>query len=130
MEDPYPSIGDYGLIGDCHSAALVSRRASIHWCSLPRFDSGSAFARLLDWDRGGHCSFTPTASGDWQYGRAYLDDTLVLQTTLDGPAGQATITDCFVADAERSSPHRQILRIVDGRRGAVGFELQLAVRVH
>ena len=105
MEDPYPSIGDYGLLGDCHSAALVSRRGSIDWCCLPRFDSGSAFARLLDHERGGHCSLTPTLSGDWQYERAYVEDTLVLATTVEGPGGHARITDCFLAGEERSTPH-------------------------
>jgi GH15 family glucan-1,4-alpha-glucosidase len=128
MEDPYPSIGDYALIGDCHSAALVSRRGSIHWCCLPRFDAGSAFARLLDWDHGGHCSITPTTPRDCQYQREYLEDTLVLQTTVDGPTGQARITDCFIADVDRSSPHCQILRVVDGQRGAVEFEVRVAPR--
>src|SRR5437588_7287597 len=128
MEDPYPTIGDYGLIGDCHSAALVSRHGSIHWCCLPRFDSGSAFARLLYWDHGGHGSIIPTAAGDWQYERVYLDNTLVLRTTVDGPTGQATITDCFLAGDDRSTPHRQILRVVDGQRGAVEFELRVAPR--
>src|SRR5437868_13391892 len=128
MEDAYPSIGDYGLIGDWHSAALLSRHGSIHWCCLPRFDSGSAFARLLDWERGGHCSMTPTASGEWQYERVYLEDTLVLQTTVDGPAGQARITDCFIVDSEDPTPHGQILRVVDGQRGAVEFEVRIAPR--
>ncbi len=44
MSDPYPPIGDYALIGDCHSAALFSRRASIDWCCLPRFDSAGLYA--------------------------------------------------------------------------------------
>ena len=73
MSDPgrYPPIGDYALIGDCHSAALVSRRGSIDWCCLPRFDSGSAFGRLLDRERGGHCSITPPGAGPWEYTRRY-----------------------------------------------------------
>jgi len=44
----YPAIEDYGLIGNCHSAALVSSRGSIDWLCLPRFDSPSLFARILD----------------------------------------------------------------------------------
>ena len=55
----YPPIADYALIGDCHGAALVSRAASIDWWCAPRFDSGSIFGRLLDWERGGHCSLEP-----------------------------------------------------------------------
>lgn len=44
---------DYGIIGNCRSAALVSKNASIDWCCLPKFDSASVFAKLLDEDKGG-----------------------------------------------------------------------------
>ena len=125
----YPPIGDYALIGDCQSAALVSRSASIEWCCLPRFDSGSAFARMLDRDKGGHCSLTPTAEGEWAYARAYLDNTLVLQTTMTGPSGEARVTDLFVIrDPHESHPGRQILRVIDGIRGAVELEMLIAAR--
>ena len=56
---PYPPIHEYALIGDCHSAALVSRSGSIDWCCVPRFDSGSCFGRILDWEHGGFCSIFP-----------------------------------------------------------------------
>ncbi len=59
MTDSYPPIGDYAVIGDCHSAALVSRAAAVDWCCLPRFDSASVFGRLLDWERGGYCQIEP-----------------------------------------------------------------------
>jgi GH15 family glucan-1,4-alpha-glucosidase len=127
--DRYPPIGDYAVIGDCHSAALVSRGGSIDWCCLPRFDSGSAFGRLLDWGRGGHCQLAPTGRAKWEITREYLDDSLVLKTTFQGSSGEAVLLDCFVI---RESAHlvweRQILRVVEGRRGSVELEIRVAPR--
>jgi len=126
----YPSIGDYALIGDCHSGALVSRDGSIDWCCLPRFDSGSAFGRLLDRQRGGHCSIVPTAQGPWDYERSYLDDTLVLETTVLGTGGEAKLIDCFLAggDGEDATDSRRILRVIEGVRGSVEVEVRIAPR--
>src|SRR5206468_10174681 len=86
----YPPIASYGLIGDCHSAALVSLSGSIDWCCLPRFDSGSCFGRLLDWRKGGYCSITPTARS-YSVSRRYVDDTLVLETTFRARGGEARV---------------------------------------
>ena len=127
--DEYPPIGDYALIGDCHSAALVSREASIEWCCLPRFDSGSAFGRMLDRQHGGHCSIRPTDGAPWEYSRRYVEDTLVLETRLRGPAGEARILDCFsVRDSARSTPSRQIIRVIEGARGSIELEVKVAPR--
>ena len=127
--DTYPSIGDYALIGDCHSAALVARDGSIDWCCLPRFDSGSAFGRLLDRQRGGHCSIVPTAEGPWDYERSYLDDTLVLETTLLGSGGEAKLIDCFLmGDGDQGTDARRILRVIEGVRGSLEVEVRIAPR--
>ncbi len=125
----YLPIADYALIGDCHSAALISREGSIDWCCLPRFDSGSAFGRLLDAERGGYCSVRPTAEGSWEYKRRYLDDTLVLETNLLGPAGEARLVDCFTLQGSpRQTDRRQILRVIEGVRGSVEVEVRVAPR--
>jgi GH15 family glucan-1,4-alpha-glucosidase len=127
--DSYPAISEYALIGDCHSAALVSREASIEWCCLPRFDAGSTFGRILDRERGGHCSVTPTQDGQWEYSRRYLEDSLVLETTLRGPEGEARVLDCFtVREHAQATSERQILRVIEGHRGAVELELTVAPR--
>jgi GH15 family glucan-1,4-alpha-glucosidase len=127
--DAYPPIGDYALIGDCHSAALVARDGSIDWCCLPRFDSGSAFGRILDRRHGGHCSIVPTGNGRWDYERSYHEGTLVLETTLLGTGGEAKLIDCFLmGDGEVGTDTRRILRVIEGVRGSLEVEVRVAPR--
>ena len=128
VQDTYPPIADYALIGDCHSAGLVSRSASIDWCCLPRFDSASVFGRLLDWDRGGYCRIEPAGDG-YTSTRDYLENTLVLVTTLYAPGGEARLYDCFTMHpGGRSEPYRQLLRIVEGVRGEMALRVQVRPR--
>jgi GH15 family glucan-1,4-alpha-glucosidase len=127
--DPYPPIGDYALIGDCHSAALVSRHGSIDWCCLPRFDSGSAFGRLLDWQHGGHCLLAPSGGSGADLSRAYLEDTLVLETDVHARGGEARVLDCFLmADQPDRSHGSYVLRTIEGLRGAIEFEIKVVAR--
>ncbi len=131
--DEYQPIGDYGLIGDCHSAALVSRSGSIDWCCLPRFDSGSTFGRLLDAGHGGHCSIAPTgAASTSEATREYLDRSLVLQTTFVAADGEARLTDCFTIDGDAGSGSdpqtREIVRVIEGVRGSVELDIRIAPR--
>jgi GH15 family glucan-1,4-alpha-glucosidase len=125
----YAPIADYALIGDCRAAALVSRSGSIDWCCLPRFDSGSTFARLLDSERGGHCSIAPTGRGHWEHQREYLEDTLVLATTFEGAAGEVRIIDCFTIGVRaRDTAERRLLRVIEGVRGSVELNVRVAPR--
>ena len=128
--DPYPPIGDYALIGDCHSAALVSRECSIDWCCLPRFDSGSAFGRLLDWERGGYCQIAPAAGrGGWDSSREYLEGTLVLQTTLRGRGGEAKVLDCLTVDERaRESRGSRLLRVIEGQQATAELDIRIVPR--
>ncbi len=124
-----PSIGEYGLIGDCHSAALVSRSGSIDWCCLPRFDSGSCFGRLLDRERGGHCSVSLPGSAPPACSSTYLEDTLVLQTTLESSGATVTVTDFFaMREGGRLDPRQEIVRILECDRGSAEVELRVAPR--
>ncbi len=85
-------IGDYALLSDCRSAALVSRAGSVDWLCFPRFDAPAVFARILDPD-GGHFAIRP--AGDFQASRAYVDQTMALETTFRAEAGTAVLTDAM-----------------------------------
>ncbi|MGI8857392.1 MAG: glycoside hydrolase family 15 protein [Thermomicrobiales bacterium] len=125
---PYPPIHDYALIGDCHSAALVSRSGSIDWCCMSRFDAGSCFGRILDWERGGYCSIFPDDGAHTTF-RQYIGDTLVLATTFSAGSGEAILYDCFtMTTGGKLEPRRQLLRIVEGVRGQVTFHLHVVTR--
>ena len=126
---PCPAIGDYALIGDCHTTALVSRSGSIDWCCLPRLDAGSVFGRLLDDERGGHCSIAPVPDRGWTSSREYLDRTLVLATTLSGPAGEVRLLDCMLSSrSNQRGVDRHILRVIEGVRGSTELEITITPR--
>ena len=111
-------ISSYGLIGDMRTAALVGLDGAIDWCCLPRFDSGSVFAALLDPDRGGTWSIRPIDR--WTSTQRYVARTNVLETTFTTATGRAVVTDFMPVDAggrpagARPEIHRRI-RCVRGR---------------
>src|SRR4051794_5426634 len=129
VEEKYPPIADYGLIGDGQSAALVSRTGSIDWCCLPRFDSGSCFGRILDWKRGGHFSIAPVDGAKASVSRAYREGTMVLETRFRVEGGEAVVIDCMTMNREGpTGTGPQILRVIEGVRGAVDFEVEIVPR--
>lgn len=69
---------DYGIIGNCRSAALISKSGSIEWCCLPEFDSSSVFARLLDTEQGG--SFRIIVDDTYAVTQRYKKNTALLIT--------------------------------------------------
>jgi len=86
-------IGDFAMIGDCHSLALVGRDGSIDWLCFPRFDSPSVFARSLDAD-GGQFRVSPLSRA-LDVHRTYLPATNVLATTFFTSDGVLELTDCM-----------------------------------
>ena len=115
----YKKISDYGLIGDMHSVALVGIDGSIDWCCLPRFDSPSVFAAILDDEKGGRFQIAPVDS--YRSTQCYLPNTNVLQTTFKTGAGDVSVIDYMpLDDASRYStcPH-EIHRIVRCTKGRV-----------
>jgi len=123
----YKSIGDYGIIGDLHTVALVGMDGSIDWCCLPHFDSPSVFAAMLDHKQGGHFKISPTYEGNQR--QMYLPETNILLTRFFQEDGVGEITDFMPveSDAPGYIPKRhQIIRMVEVTRGQVRFHLECA----
>ena len=116
-------IGDYGLIGDGTTAALVSRRGSIDWLCWPRFDSPACLAGLLGTAGHGSWHLAPAEAGP-SVRRRYLPGTLVLETVFATPEGEVAVLD-FMPVGQQGS---HVVRVVEGRKGRVAMDMRLWLR--
>jgi len=82
---------DYGVIGNCQTAALVSKTGSIDWLCFPEFDSPSLFAKILDNKKGGSFGFEVT--GDYSVNQSYFRDTNILNTKFISNEGSFEVFD-------------------------------------
>src|ERR1700739_2505986 len=85
-------IEDCAMIGDCRTAAIISRGGSIDWYCVPRFDSEAAFAALLGTKDNGRWLIEPAAK-KFRASRRYRGESLILETVFTTPTGKARVTD-------------------------------------
>jgi alpha,alpha-trehalase len=134
----FPPIGGYGFLSDCHTSALVSYDGAVEWLCLPRFDSPSAFAALLD--RGaGHFKLAPRGV-IVPISRRYKPGTLVIETTWVTDTGWVVVHDLLsIGDwAPEGGPggrpetthesDRSLLRMMTCIDGEVEMEMECAPR--
>ena len=114
---PPSRIEDYAMLGDCESAALVSRTGSIDWLCWPRFDSGACFAALLGAPSNGRWQIAPTAP-EPRITRRYRGETLILETDFETAEGAVRVTDFMPI----RGGHSDLVRIVTGLRGRVDMK--------
>jgi GH15 family glucan-1,4-alpha-glucosidase len=128
MTDGYPAIADHGLIGDLHTAALVSTDGSIDWFCAPRFDSPSIFGALLDNHEGGHLRVRPVAE-QLTSKQLYFPDTAILVTRFLSDAGVGEVVDFMPVTTTTSPlPNHRIVRMLRCTRGRMTFRLDIAPR--
>ena len=116
-------IEDYALIGDTHTAALISREGSLDWLCLPRFDSPACFAALLGTPEHGRWLLTPYDDITTVH-RRYRGDTLVLETRYVTATGTAMVLD-FMPPRDRDI---NLVRIVVGVKGTVRMKMEMTLR--
>ena len=121
----YQSISDYGIIGDMHSAALVSVGGSIDWLCIPRFDSPSVFAAILDDAKGGFFSIHPADMQASTCKQFYWPDTNVLVTRFLQEGGAAELVDFMpvVNDSGFATSFRQVIRRITVVRGRMTLRM-------
>ncbi len=110
------------MIGDCETAALVSREGSIDWLCWPRFDSAACFAAIVGNEENGHWQIAPSHIVSVR--RRYREQTLILETEFETATGRAVLVD-FMPLRGRNS---DIVRIVRGIEGEVQFTFKLVIR--
>jgi GH15 family glucan-1,4-alpha-glucosidase len=119
-------IRDYAIIGDCRSAALVSRGGSLDWLCWPHFDSPSLFGAILDEEKGGRFLIAP--AGPFRSERAYIGESNVLRTRFFTGGGELELVD-FMPVLETSEakdvlrPEHELLRVARCVHGEVTVEI-------
>jgi GH15 family glucan-1,4-alpha-glucosidase len=114
---------DYALIGDCETAALVSRDGSIDWLCWPRFDSDACFAALLGTPDNGRWRIAPTEE-KFRASRKYRPGTLILETRYETDDGVVRLIDFMPLRNDTSD----IVRLVVGESGRVTMCMELVLR--
>lgn len=125
MSESYTLISDYGVIGNLHTLALVSRHGSIDYLPFSRVDSPTLFAALLDPERGGHFALSPCETAVTTK-QLYLPDTAILLTRFHMDAGMAELTDFMPIRSDPS--HGSLIRCLKGIKGSLKFRLHFDLR--
>jgi GH15 family glucan-1,4-alpha-glucosidase len=120
---PYQPIEHYGLIGNLHTAALVGIDGSIDWLCVPRFDSPSVFAAILDDEKGGRFRISPTGENIRQK-QHYWPNTNILVTRFLHADGIGEIADYMPVGGSDDSPADQLVRRVKVVHGRMPFRLE------
>jgi alpha,alpha-trehalase len=133
---PFPPIADYGFLSDCHVTALVAPSGAVEWMCLPRIDSPSVFAAMLDRDAGtfrlGPVDVAVPAA------RRYIPGTMILETTWMSRTGWCVVREALLMgpwhhEHAHESSHRRpptdydaehvLLRLVECAQGSVEINL-------
>ena len=116
-------LEDYALVGDCHTAALISKIGSVDWLCFPHFDSPACFAALL-----GKLSMDAGRSLlrflVKKVQRRYRLESLVLETEFHTAHGTVVLVDCMTP--RDGTPN--LLRMVEGKSGQVPMKMELIIR--
>jgi alpha,alpha-trehalase len=128
----FPPLHEVAFVSDCHTGALLGPDGAVEWLCVPRFDGPSAFARLLDRERGGHLGLAVDGAGAPQ--RSYRPGTLVLDSRFEGPDGSVIVTDFLALERPVETevptirPRRLLVRLARCERGRARLRIDVDSR--
>ncbi|MBK0866077.1 glycoside hydrolase family 15 protein [Saccharopolyspora sp. HNM0986] len=120
-------IGDYALLSDLRTAALVGTDGSVDWLCLPRFDSPSCFSRLLGDERDGHWQLAP-AGPVREVRRRYRDNSLVVETDFHTDDGVLRLVDSMPPHEKNQFDQPCLVRMLECVSGSVQVRMRWIVR--
>ena len=133
----FPPIADYAFLSDCETTALIAPNGNVEWMCLPRMDSPSVFAAVLDRDAG-RFRIGP-ADVNVPAGRRYIPGTMVVETSWETRMGWVIVRDALCIgpwhhETERSHSHRRsptdhdadhvLLRMIECVQGSAEIKLE------
>ncbi|MET0577964.1 MAG: glycoside hydrolase family 15 protein, partial [Ilumatobacteraceae bacterium] len=135
LPSPFPPIAEYAFLSDCHTGTLVAPDGSVDWLCVPRFDSASVCAALLDREAGTF-RFGPFGI-NVPSSRHYEPGTNVLVTTWKTPQGWVVVRDALTmgpsTGVDSVTPHSRpptdddaehtLVRVVECLEGRVEMEV-------
>lgn len=116
---------DYGIIGNCQSAALISKYGNVEWCCLPQFDSASVFAKILDEEKGG--SFDVVTDESYRISQKYIPNTTILVTEFNNGTDAFEFIDFMPRYIENNGKHHtpaEVTRYVKYIQGKPKFRVK------
>jgi GH15 family glucan-1,4-alpha-glucosidase len=123
--DGYAPIGDYAVIGDGRTMALVASDGAVDWWSAPTVDAPPLAGAILDPEKGGTIGLAPV--GDYRTSRRYLPDSSVLETTFETDSGSVRVIDSLNAGVNGPLPWTELGRRVEGLSGEVPMRWTIAL---
>lgn len=121
----YQPIENYGVIGDCHTVALVGLNGSIDWLCFPKFDAPSVFGAILDDQKGGSFQLALADNeANWTSKQMYIPDTNILLTRFFGSDGLAELVDFMPVESDRQHTwNHRLVRRITSVRGELRFRM-------
>ncbi|WP_302588180.1 glycoside hydrolase family 15 protein [Alistipes senegalensis] len=116
---------NYGVIGNCRTAALISERGSIEWLCFPDFDSPSVFAALLDRTKGG--SFGFDVPDGYAVRQSYVPHTNILSTRFASDEGEFEVLDympCYRSFEKEHYLPAELYRYIHFVKGRPRFRIR------